>query len=83
MIGELNNMESFLVMDKPMYKSMKVAYIETTTIHRYERSNTHAGELLALQSGALIISAYRDFLPSHPIPIPLIAFEHLSLSMVI
>ena len=57
MIGELNNMESFLV----MYKSMKVAYIETTTIHRYERSNTHAGELLAPQSGALIISAYRDF----------------------
>ena len=38
--------------------------------------------LLAPQSGALIISAYRDFLP-YPIPIPLIAFEHLSLSMVI
>ena len=37
--------------------------------------------LLAPQSGALRISAYRDFLP---IPsIPLIAFEHLSLSMVI
>ena len=41
--------------------------------------------LLAPQSGALRISAYRDF---HPIPIPshpnpLIAFEHLSLSMVI
>ena len=39
--------------------------------------------LLALQSGALRISAYRDF---HPIPnpiLPLIAFEHLSLSMVI
>ena len=39
---------------------------------------------LAPQSGALKISAYRDFLPSHPIPsLPLIAFEHLSLSMVI
>ena len=40
---------------------------------------------LAPQSGALRINAYRDFLPSHPIPypIPLIAFEHLSLSMVI
>ena len=39
--------------------------------------------LLALQSGALRISAYRDF---HPIPnptLPLIAFKHLSLSMVI
>ena len=39
--------------------------------------------LLALQSGALRISAYRDF---HPIPIlslPLKAFDHLSLSMVI
>ena len=34
--------------------------------------------LLAPQSGALRISAYRDF---HPIP--LIAFEHLSLSIVI
>ena len=37
--------------------------------------------LLAPQSGAHRISAYRDFLPSHPIP--LIAFEHISLSMVI
>ena len=39
--------------------------------------------LLAPQSGALRISAYRDF---HPIPnpiLPLIAFEHLSLSIVI
>ena len=34
---------------------------------------------LAPQSGALRISAYRDFLPS----LPLKAFEHLSLSMVI
>ena len=41
--------------------------------------------LLAPQSGALRISAYRDFLPSHPThPIlPLIAFEHLSLSVEI
>ena len=32
---------------------------------------------LAPQSGALKISAYRDFLPSHPIPsLPLIAFDH-------
>merc|ERR1711911_47143 len=38
--------------------------------------------LLAPQSGALRISAYRDFHPSNPIH-PLIAFEHLSLSMVI
>ena len=38
---------------------------------------------LAPQSGALKISAYRDFLPSQSHPIPLIAFEHLSLSMVI
>ena len=40
--------------------------------------------LLAPQSGALRISAYRDFhpIPSHPIH-PLIAFEHLSLSIVI
>ena len=42
--------------------------------------------LLAPQSGALRISAYGDF-QSHPIPTqpihPLIAFEHLSLSMVI
>ena len=37
--------------------------------------------LLAPQSGALRISAYRDF-QSHP-TLPLIAFEHLSLSMVI
>ena len=37
--------------------------------------------LLAPQSGALRISAYGDF---HPIPShPLIAFEHLSLSIVI
>ena len=36
--------------------------------------------LLAPQSGALRISAYRDF---QPIPNPLIAFEQLSLSMVI
>ena len=36
--------------------------------------------LLAPQSGALRISAYRDFQSN---PIPLIAFEHLSLSMVI
>ena len=37
--------------------------------------------LLAPQSGALRINAYRDF---HPIPtLPLIAFKHLSLSMVI
>ena len=36
---------------------------------------------LAPQSGALRISAYRDF-QSHP-TLPLIAFEHLSLSMVI
>ena len=43
-------------------------------------------QLLAPQSGALRISAYGDF-QSHPIPTqpihPLIAFEHLSLSMVI
>ena len=38
----------------------------------------HPITLLAPQSGALRISAYRD---SHPIP--LIAFEHLSLSIVI
>ena len=37
--------------------------------------------LLAPQSGALRISAYRDF---HPYPtLPLIAFEHLSLSIQI
>ena len=41
--------------------------------------------LLALQSGALRISAYRDFQsnPIQPIPNPLIAFGHLSLSIVI
>ena len=40
--------------------------------------------LLAPQSGALRINAYRDFhpIPSHPIPNPLIAFEHLSLYTV-
>ena len=41
--------------------------------------------LLAPQSDAFRISAYRDFRPiPNPIPsLPLIAFEHLSLSMVI
>ena len=42
--------------------------------------------LLAPQSGALRISGYRDFhpIPSHTHPIlPLIAFEHLSFSIVI
>ena len=41
--------------------------------------------LLAPQSGALRISAYRDFhpIPTQSHPNPLIAFEHLSLSMVI
>merc|ERR1712055_961099 len=40
--------------------------------------------LLAPQSGALRISAYRDFHPIPiPIPNPLIAFGHLSLSIVI
>ena len=40
--------------------------------------------LLAPQSGALRISAYRDFLPIPSIPsIPLIAFEHSSLSTLI
>ena len=40
--------------------------------------------LLAPQSGALTIGAYRDFQPIPiPIPNPLIAFEHLSLSIVI
>ena len=40
--------------------------------------------LLAPQSGALRISAFRDFhpIPSHPIPNPLIAFEQLSLYTV-
>ena len=41
--------------------------------------------LLAPQSGALRINAFRDFqpIPSHPThPIPLIAFEHLSLYTV-
>ena len=37
---------------------------------------------LAPQSGALRINAFRDFYPSNPIH-PLIAFEHLSLSIVI
>jgi len=31
--------------------------------------------LLAPQSGALRISAYRDFLPSHPIPNPTYSFR--------
>ena len=47
----------------------------------HDSIHLHICTLLAPQSGALRISAYRDF---HPIPsIPLIAFEHLSLSMVI
>ena len=41
-----------------------------------EQENSDENLLLALQSGALRIGAYRDF---HPIPYPLIAFEHLSL----
>ena len=36
--------------------------------------------LLAPQSSALTIDAFKDFQPN-PIPVPLIAFEHLSLSM--
>ena len=56
------------------------------SIIKIENGNCDAKKylLLAPQSGALRINAYRDFLPikSHPI-LPLIAFEHLSLSMVI
>ena len=54
-------------------------------IENYPSSSSdalHFFPLLAPQSGALRISAYRDF-QSQSHPVPLIAFEHLSLSMVI
>ena len=78
---------------KWMIRFMPKLMIRKREVFLHKYTHSFEGSLLALkrmillapQSGALRISAYRDFLPSHPNPnpIPLIAFEHLSLSMVI
>ena len=55
----------------------------STTPHHWQRqSDSCLNPLLAPQSGALRISAQQRF-PIQPIPNPLIAFEYLSLSVVI
>ena len=67
---------------QPKYKLQNLKYKFTHTFEGVGGWLNFCG-LLAPQSGALRISAYRDF---HPIPNPihpLIAFKHLSLSMVI